>query len=333
MFQWLKNKQTQVVLFSSTAIALYGYDQGMMSLINTNYDYLSTMGISEEDPMVGIIVSVYYLGCAVGAVIASRFGDAYGRRPGVLTCVGTAALGNLIMFIAGWGAVPGLPVMLAGRVIMGLGVGGLDAVVPVYTSELSEDDARGTALAQEFQANILGLNLAFIINIAVTQTLGKYHPWAWRTPIVCMQIFPVLLFSGTTLLPETPRWLVLHEKDEQAKESIAKVFGQDQVDDKIGELKEAHEQEEKDGTVSYADMLIPGRTQFHPTLVGPIMGQVNQALTGYGAVSVYGPQVRLRSSTMKHCNLTDSPRFSNFLASASLRPNSSQWGTTYSTLA
>lgn len=50
------------MLFSSTAIALYGYDQGMMSLINTNYDYLETMGIAEEDPQVGFIVSVYYLG-------------------------------------------------------------------------------------------------------------------------------------------------------------------------------------------------------------------------------------------------------------------------------
>ncbi len=66
------DKHQQVVLFSSTAIALYGYDQGMMSLINTNYDYLSTMGISETNPLVGVIVSVYYLGCAVGAVMQPR---------------------------------------------------------------------------------------------------------------------------------------------------------------------------------------------------------------------------------------------------------------------
>ncbi|KAI7199913.1 hypothetical protein KC352_g19818, partial [Hortaea werneckii] len=56
---WLKSfyydKKAQVVLFSSTAIALYGYDQGMMSLINTNYDYLTTMGIRENDPQVGVI--------------------------------------------------------------------------------------------------------------------------------------------------------------------------------------------------------------------------------------------------------------------------------------
>jgi|ERR1700722_13671927 hypothetical protein len=37
-----------------------------MSLINTNHNYLETMGIAENDPLVGIIVSVYYLGCAIG---------------------------------------------------------------------------------------------------------------------------------------------------------------------------------------------------------------------------------------------------------------------------
>lgn len=50
-----------MVLFSSTAIALYGYDQGMMSLINTNKDYLSTMGLEEESPQVGVIVVCVHL--------------------------------------------------------------------------------------------------------------------------------------------------------------------------------------------------------------------------------------------------------------------------------
>jgi MFS family permease len=96
----------------------------MMSLINTNYDYLRTMGMAEEDPMVGVIVSVYYLGCAVGAVIASAFADAKGRRPGIFACLATASLGNLLMFIAGLGGSKGaLILMLVGRIVMGLGVG------------------------------------------------------------------------------------------------------------------------------------------------------------------------------------------------------------------
>ena len=289
----IRDKHFQIVLFSSTAIALYGYDQGMMSLINTNSDYLLVMGIREDDPLVGIIVSVYYLGCAVGAVLASWFADRRGRKPGVLLCLATASLGNFLMFMAGLGTPYGLSartIMLIGRVVMGLGVGGVDAVVPVYSAELQEDDSRGTALAQEFQANIFGLNMAFAINLALTRYLGKRNQWSWRLPIIIMQIYPVLMFSFSFLLPETPRWFVLHGKEDRAKRSIKAVFGEDEVEPRIKELTEAHEREQKDGVVGYGDMLFPSGSHFHPTVV-TVMGQVNQALTGYGAVSVYGPQI------------------------------------------
>lgn len=176
--QYLGDKKTEVIIFSSTAIALYGYDQGMMSLINTNYDYLDTMGISEENPMVGIIVSVYYLGCAVGAILASLFADKHGRKPSIFACLAVTALGNLLMFISGLGYQRGaMSMMLAGRVVMGLGVGGIDAVIPVYSSELNEEGGRGKAMAQEFQSNIFGLNMAFAINLAVTHGLGKENQW------------------------------------------------------------------------------------------------------------------------------------------------------------
>ena len=132
--------------------------------------------------------------------------------------------------------------------------------------------------------------MAFIINIVVTHQLGKQNQWAWRVPIIVMQIYPGLLFAGASLLPETPRWCVLHGDNERAKRSIKRVYGEDEVEDRIKELVEAHKKEEEEGTAGYTDMLWPSGSQFHPTVV-TVMGQVNQALTGYGAVSVYGPQI------------------------------------------
>ena len=172
------DKKTEVVLFSSTAIALYGYDQGMMSLINTNKNYLATVGIEEEDAMVGVIVSIYYLGCAVGSILASFLADRRGRKPSIFACLAVTSLGNLIMFVTGLGYSTGaLAMILLGRIVMGLGVGGIDAVIPVYSSELSSSGARGKAMAQEFQSNIFGLNMAFAINLFVTITLGKRNQW------------------------------------------------------------------------------------------------------------------------------------------------------------
>ena len=139
-----------------------------MSLVNTNYDYLQTMGIAGTSPWVGIIVSVYYLGCTIGAIIFSAWADHLGRKSSIFASLATCSIGNILCFVAGLGDTKGaLPVMFVGRVVMGLGVGGIDSVVPIYSSELSEDDARGKALAQEFQMNIFGLNLAFAINLGV----------------------------------------------------------------------------------------------------------------------------------------------------------------------
>ena len=261
-----------------------------MSLINTNYSYLSTMGIAEESPIVGVIVSIYYLGCAVGAVLFSWLADRFGRKRALFGCLATASLGNLIMFIAGLGYSKGaLAVMMAGRIVMGLGVGGIDSVVPIYSSELSADDARGKALAQEFQSNIFGLNMAFAINLAITIALGKRNEWAWRVPIIVMQVYPFLLFTFIERLPESPRWLISNDREDDAKHSLSQVFGEDDAKKRVKELIDSNK-DEADQSVSYRDMLTPGHDQFHPTIV-TIMGQVNQALTGYGAVSVYGPQI------------------------------------------
>ena len=287
--QAVTDKQTNVVIFSATAIALYGYDQGMMSLINTNYDYLHTMGIQEESPIVGVIVAVYYLGCAVGAVLFSKLADKLGRKKSIFFSLASASLGNLIMFVAGMGYSRGaLAVMLIGRVVMGLGVGGIDAVIPTYSSELSADGARGKALAQEFQSNIFGLLMAFGINLGVTIALGKWSQWAWRTPIIVMQAYPVMLMAVVGRLPESPRWFIFHDRQDDAKDALNEIYG-DEGKEMFDELLDQHEKE-KDEHVGYLDMLTPSHAQFHPTMV-TVMCQINQALTGYGAVSVYGPQI------------------------------------------
>ena len=104
-----------------------------------------------------------------------------------------------------------------------------------------------------------------------------------------MQIYPVLLLTFIYRLPETPRWLISKERDDDAHNALEDIYGEEDADSKLEELKSAYE-EEASQTVNYSDMIFPSGSQFHPTMV-TVMGQVNQALTGYGAVSVYGPQI------------------------------------------
>jgi len=104
-----------------------------------------------------------------------------------------------------------------------------------------------------------------------------------------MQIYPILLLAFIYRLPETPRWFISKERHGDAKNALEDIYGGDRAEEKFDELKAACE-EESSQTINYSDMLFPSGSQFHPTMV-TVMGQVNQALTGHGAVSVYGPQI------------------------------------------
>lgn len=122
--------------------------------------------------------------------------------------------------------------------------------------------------------------MAFAINLGVTAGLGKWNQWAWRVPIIAMQVYPLslLLFIGE--LPESPRWLAFHGKKDHAIKSLERVYDEDAAKKRCDELLKNAE-EEADKKAGYRQMLTPGHPQFHPTIV-TIMGQVNQALTGYG---------------------------------------------------
>lgn len=104
-----------------------------------------------------------------------------------------------------------------------------------------------------------------------------------------MQIYPILLLSFIYRLPEAPRWFIFHGRKDDAKDALADIYGEDEMKGKYDELVKAQE-EESSQSVGYSDMIFPSGVQFHPTMV-TVMGQINQALTGYGAVSVYGPQI------------------------------------------
>jgi hypothetical protein len=87
----------------------------------------------------------------------------------------------------------------------------------------------------------------FMLNVILTHNLGKESKWTWRVPIIAMQIYPIILFAVIAQLPETPRWHILHEQDDNAKKSIATVFGEDEVENRFKELTAAYDKEMEEG--------------------------------------------------------------------------------------
>jgi MFS family permease len=111
---------------------------------------------------------------------------------------------------------------ICARVITGLGMGFVMAIVPPWVSELSQAHDRGSNFSFIFVANFLGITLANWLNFGVRNSAIEFR---WRFPLGFMCI-PVFIVAVTVpLLPESPRWLMAHDRRDEAVQILCKVRG------------------------------------------------------------------------------------------------------------
>jgi MFS family permease len=178
------------------SILFFGYDQGMMGGVNNAQAYYTRMGFGHPGPdgpvitdtlLQGGIVSVYYLGTLVGALIGGSIGDRYGRIKSIFTGALVAVVGATLQCSAmnhSW--------MICARLVNGWGTGILNAVVPVWATETAEHKSRGQFVAIEFTLNILGVVIAYWLEYGCSFYGDGRSSFIWRFP-VAFQIVMVSL--------------------------------------------------------------------------------------------------------------------------------------------
>src|SRR4051812_48604448 len=194
---------------------MFGYDTGVISgaLLFIKADFhLSSFQQSS-------VVSVLLLGAIAGASNAGKVADRIGRRAtlglvGVIFTVGIAiaALAN------------GYAMMLVGRVVMGLGVGGVSALVPTYLSEISPAQIRGRMLTLNQLLITIGLLVAYLVS-AIFSSSGDWRAMFWVGAIPS-----IALALATLRLPESPAWFARQGRTDDAKAMIASVAGPEGAD-------------------------------------------------------------------------------------------------------
>ena len=146
---------------------------------------------------IGTMVAILEIGALIASLSVGRIGDIIGRRKTIL-------YGSIVFFIGGalQTFATGMPMMIVGRIVAGLGVGALSTIVPVYQSEISPPHNRGKLACIEFSGNVLGYLCSVWVDYFCSFIASDY---AWRVPLLLQCFMGALLGLGSLIICESPR--------------------------------------------------------------------------------------------------------------------------------
>ncbi|MDP4214016.1 MAG: sugar porter family MFS transporter [Bacteroidota bacterium] len=262
-----------IFLFRCTMIAalggfLFGFETAVISGAEKTIQHLWSLTAFWQ----GFTVAASLIGTVIGAAIAGLPAQKWGRKKVLmaialmylLSAIGCALTSTWLLFITS-------------RMIGGIAVGASSVVGPMYISELAPASVRGR-LAGMFQLNIVaGIFIAYLTNFLFVG-LGD-EAWRWMLGIMAIPagLFALLLRG----IPESPRWLILNNRDAEA----AAIFARTGEPDAFSLIREEHALS-KLGT---KESLFNGKFR-KPILFAMLLAMFNQ-LSGINAILYYAPRI------------------------------------------
>ena len=262
-------------LASIAAIAgfLFGYDEGVIAVARP---------LLEKDfpmtPLVGgFMTAAVPLGALVGASLAGRITDRYGRRRVLMAAAALFAVGALIAagMTATW-------ILVAARLVLGLAIGVAAVTAPLYIAEAAPLAIRGALVSTYQLAITFGILVSYLSGLVIT------GDGDWRAMFALGAVPGVLFLIGLIFLPESPRWLVLRGWSDKARSSLQHLRGAGTpVEPELDEIVRTA-RAEAGQKHSYAALLAP---TIRPALIVGMGLFFLQQLSGINAVIYYAPEI------------------------------------------
>lgn len=263
-----------VACVAGIAGLLFGFDEGIIA--GALHPLRDAFGIS---PLAeGFMTATVPLGALGGAVLGGWLAAPFGRRRLLMATALLFILGALVCAFA-----PNVWVLSLGRLLLGVAIGVAAMIAPLYIAETAPAAQRGMLVSIYQLAITLGIFGAYVVGYA----LGD----AWRGMFATAMIPGVLLLVGVAFLSDTPRWLVLKGRRDEARTVIARLQGID-----VAHARVASELAAIDAA-AHADIRNPARWRdlwgpvARPALVVGVGLFLLQQLSGVNAVIYFAPTV------------------------------------------
>ena len=276
---------------------IIGYDTGVMGSVLALESFKIDFGLptgssgfadSENAQVSSNVVSLLTAGCFFGAIGGAIANERFGRRYSLMALAVVFLVGASVQTAA----THDLAYIYAGRVVAGLGVGGMSAITPIFVAENCPPEVRGriTGLFQEFL--VIGVSIAYWLSYGVSLNIAPSTK-QWRIPVGFQLVPGGIMLIGLFFLKESPRWLMKQGRYDEATTSLAYMRneepGNTEVQRELAEIKASIDDElaATEG-VSWKEVLLPGnRIRF---INGFIM-MFWQQFSGTNSIGYYAPQI------------------------------------------
>jgi sugar porter (SP) family MFS transporter len=256
-----------VYFFGALGGLLFGYDTGVISgaILFIESDLALTPFLN------GLVVSGILLGAMAGAALAGPLSDSLGRRRLILIAAVIFSVGAV-----GAALAPNVAVLVLFRIVLGLAVGAAALIVPLYLSEIAPTRIRGAVASLNQLMITVGILTAYVVNAL----LAPYEAWRWMVGIALVP--SLILLVGMYFMPETPRWLVSKDREDDARDVLSRTRDEAEVEREVREIKEIEGREEGgigELTASWV----------RPALIVAIGLAVFQQIIGINTIIYYAP--------------------------------------------
>ncbi|KAF2142869.1 uncharacterized protein K452DRAFT_225811 [Aplosporella prunicola CBS 121167] len=292
-FMGLKGKPLSlaVSIVATTGFLLFGYDQGVMSGIISADKFNAYFPQTKDDKTYqGFVTAIYEVGCLLGAIFMLMYGDALGRRKGIIAGGVIMIIGVLIQ-VTCYDGSHAMAQFIIGRTITGVGNGMNTSTIPTYQAECSKSNNRGLLICIEGGIIAFGTMIAYWIDYGCSY--GN-QDLSWRFPIAFQVFFGLIVVIFMCFLPESPRWLLTKDRHEDGMNVIAALRGLT-VDDEETKLQGAIIMDSirvaghAGGNTPYSALFTNGKTQHFRRMMIGSSAQLFQQIGGCNAVIYYFP--------------------------------------------
>ncbi|MEO1807043.1 MAG: sugar porter family MFS transporter, partial [Bacteroidota bacterium] len=299
------NKQGNIILIA-LIVAIGGFLMGFDASVISGVNKYIKLEFNLTDLQVGWAVSSLTFVAMLAMLVAGPLSDRFGRKPVLSVAAVLFAISAVFSALA-----PSYTLLVIARMIGGLGVGASLIIAPMYIAEISPAKVRGQMVSFNQLNIVIGISAAYFSNYFILQLadspadwadmLGINEDYAWRWMLGLESIPAVIYFFALFLVPNSPRWLMLQARFEDALSVLRRIAGPENGEKEFYTIKENLETPNESKKAPIGDLF---KSALRLVLLIGIVVAILQQITGINSVFFYAPMIFEQSGIGEDASFT-----------------------------